>query len=168
MKAKLSLPVRTQYFRDRTRVIYHSIDPGTIRLMLAVASFLWAAGAVDWFIPRMVFTLFGLTFAIDLHFDPFSRHGYEIMAAMAPAWVWAILFTIHGLGVFWRFYDAHERLRWHLAVNVFGFVLWLTATLALNVGLGTISPFSSPEWTMILASGMALVLTGKRPEAVSL
>lgn len=169
-RAKLALRERTAYFASTTKLIFLALDPPTIRVLLAMASFGWAFGAIDWPLPRIDFHIpwLGWHVFFDLHFQPFQRKGYELLAYFAPAWVWALLFALHGVGVGWRFYERKERRTWHLFINLYGFVLWLSMTLAVNYMIGTYNPMSALEWTMIFASGWALVMSGKRTEVVSL
>lgn len=151
ISAQISLPQRMDYFIATTRLIFSRLDPATIRVLLAAASVGWAVGAFPWF-----------------GFHPFRRHGYEVLAVMAPSWVWASLFLLHAIGVTWRFYERKEREGWHLFINVYGFVLWFSTTLAINFAIGTYTPTTGMEWTMVFASAWALMLTGKRKEVVTL
>ena len=59
--------------------------------------------------------------------------------------------------------DAKARL----AVNFFGFVLWLYSTLCMNLALGYFPPSSALEWTIIAFAGWALYRTGLKSELVS-
>lgn len=80
------------------------------RLLLALASFLWA-------------------FQLLLPSDVFTRSTYKLMAEVAPEEVWAIAFLIHAI---WSFYTlkANIRNRFSLALDAFlGCLLWTSSTL---------------------------------------
>lgn len=136
------------YAKYVTLTIFRNADTVTIRLLLAMAS---------------------LGFAACLIFGNgvFERPGYHLMRKFGGEGVWAALFILHYVGVVWRLYDPVERVRWALVVNSFGFVIWAAMTLCLNLSIGSITPGTALEWTLVGASGWALYRTGLSGETVS-
>lgn len=136
------------YMRYVTLTIFRNADTVTIRLLLAVASIGFAACLV-------------------LGDGVFDRPGYHLMRKFGNEWFWATLFVLHYLGVVWRLYDPVERIGWAIVVNSFGFVIWAIMTLCLNLSLGSVTPGTALEWTLVFASGWALYRTGLHGETVS-
>jgi hypothetical protein len=136
------------YAKYVTITILKNADTVTIRLLLALASVGFAACL-----------MFGT--------DVFERPGYHLMRKMGGETAWSLMFMLHFAGVIWRVYDPVERIGWALLINSFGFVLWGVMTLLLNLALGSVTPGTALEWTLVLASGWALYRTGLHGEAVS-
>jgi hypothetical protein len=148
--AAVALPQRLGYLVATVRLLFSRLDTFTIRFILASGSVLWAIGVFHW------------------NGDPFERHGYEVLRAIAPSWLWGVMFMIHAAGVTWRLIELKERPYWHTAINYFGFCLWTVTTLASNISLGYYFPGSGMEIAMVLMSGFALAQTGLRKEPVTL
>lgn len=136
------------YMKYVTITILRNADTVTIRILLAMASV-------------------GFAGCLLLGNAVFARAGYHLMQKIGPEWFWAVLFMLHFFGVVWRLYDPVERIGWALIINSFGFVLWAVMTLCLNISLGSITPGTALEWTLVFASGWALYRTGLHGEAVS-
>ena len=145
--AKTSLRARWIHFVMVTKLVFVSLDPKTIRVLLAAASFLWAAIAYPWpFIQQRMFDL----------------PGYQVLRLLAPVQFWCVLFVMHGLGVAWRFYEGKERPMWQNVVNGFGFALWAFVTGTLNLSTGAVTPGSALEWIAVVLALWAFVLTGRK------
>lgn len=145
---KQAIDSRLMYARSVCVTVIKYGDTTTIRLLLANASFLYAA-------------------LLCIYPDSFSRHGYELMAQAADEAIWAALFIVHGIGVYWRIFDPVPRPKWALTVNTLGFLVWGVSTLAFNVALGRVTPTSAMEWTLCLASAWSLLRTGFTKESVT-
>jgi hypothetical protein len=136
------------HIRDTVKVVFSTSDTTTIRLLLANASLLWAAGLL-----------------IDQ--DTFERSGYQVIRAFGGEYAWATWFLLHFVGVYWRLFDPRSRPNWALAVNTFGLFLWLTSTLSINIALGGFTTSTALEWTLCVASAWALFRTGLKKEVVT-
>lgn len=137
---------------DHIRRVTHSVwldsDTTTIRIILANASFLWA-------------------FFVMLDPIVFERPAYEIMRAVAPGHVWAAMFLLHFVGVYWRTYDPVARVLPGLIVNGYGFLIWFFSTVSLNFYVGALSPGTACELCMCAASAWALYKVGFQRELIS-
>jgi hypothetical protein len=136
------------YIKYVTITILRNADTVTIRVLLALASL-------------------GFASCLLLGDNVMLRPGYHLMRKVGNEVVWSALFALHFVGVLWRVYDPRERIGWALLVNAFGFVLWAVMTLCLNLALGSVTPGTALEWTLVCASGWALYRTGLHGEAVS-
>lgn len=136
------------YAKYVTLTVFRNADTITIRLLLAMASIGFAA-------------------CLLLGDAVFARPGYHLMAKFGNEGAWAFLLMLHFFGVIWRVYDPVERIRWALVINSLGFVLWAVMTLFINLSLGSVTPGTALEWTLVAASGWALYRTGLHGETVS-
>lgn len=129
-------------FLCRTKRIFLRMDPETIRVILGGASAGWATLALPW--PWV---------------NPpiFQRMGYGDLHRIAPAEVWAMLMSIHAIGVFWRFYGPTTPA-WQLGVNIYGFCIWSFVTAMLNFGVGAVTPGTALEWTCCAAAFWCFVM----------
>ena len=128
--------------------VFWTADTTTIRMLLGMASFFWAAILV--INPAIL-----------------SEHPYQIMYSLAPSKCWAFLFFLYFLGVVWRIYDPCERIRWALGVNAFGLSLWVVLTLCMNIQAGSFLPGSSLEAVVCFFAAWALVRTGLGKDVVT-
>lgn len=136
------------YAKYVTISILRNADTVTIRFLLGMASLIYTA------------CLIGNSNIFDLP-------GYRLMNEMGSETFWAILFFAHYLGVVWRIYDPKERIGAALFINSFGFILWAVTTLFLNISIGSVTPGTAMEWTLVFASGWALYRTGLHGESVT-
>lgn len=136
------------YAKYVTLTVFRNADTVTIRLLLAMASL-------------------GFAVCLVAGDNVFERQGYHFMNKFAGEWTWASLLIVHFVGVIWRVYDPVERIGWALLINALGFVLWAVMTLFINLSLGSITPGTALEWTLVFASGWALYRTGLHGETVS-
>ena len=83
-----------------------------------------------------------------------------MLKVLAGSTVWAVLFMLHFLGVYWRTYDPISRPTPALVINSLGFLLWFYTTVSLNFYIGALSPSTALEITMCGASAWALYKTG--------
>lgn len=136
---------------DFTRVLIRvlkSIDTLTIRVVLALASIIWAI-------------------ALLLGTQTFERPGWKILAVVSPEITWAILFLIFPLASAWRMVTPTYSRFWGLVINSYGFAIWFFTTLATNLAIGAFSPSTSLEWTILVAQGYVVVMTGLKKEVVT-
>lgn len=152
MTAKAWTALQRRYCVALAKVVFFEADTSTVRLILAWASGFYA-GCLFWH----GFHATGL----------FERPAYGLMARVGNEWTWAIIFLLHFFGAHWRILDPKERVWAGVAVNCYGFLLWLYSTLCLNIALGVMLPSSALEWTMIFASAWALYRTGFREKVTA-
>lgn len=131
-----------------SRKVFWEADTTTIRMSLALASMGWV-------------------YSLLARHDLLQTYPYQIMGAIAPASIWASLFTLYFIGVFWRIFDPVRRVRWALAINALGVLLWITVTLCLNLRTGRFVPGSSLEIVTCLFAGWAMIRTGNHKEVVT-
>lgn len=132
------------------RSIFIGGETNTIRVILAIASLIFAA--VLWY-PS------------DDLFD--TRQAWASMRAVAPGWVWGVIFFLHFVGVFWRQLDARPRPYVAFAINAYGLFIWFVMTGMTTQQIGQFSPANSLELTVLLAAFVALVRTGLNDEKIS-
>lgn len=89
---------------------------------------------------RLLIALSSLTWAflLSLGDDVFARKTYELMAAVAPQWLWCLMFAVHGLsaihGIVCEECNSTFCSKWGSKLDfVFdsflGMVLWTSSTL---------------------------------------
>lgn len=139
---------RWEYAKFVTKESLWNSDTVTIRVILASASLFFALALIG-----------------NSHM--FDRPSYEVMKQYGTEYCWAFAFFIHWLGVYWRLLDPMPRPHWALVVNTFGFTIWALMTLSINVALGSITPGTTLEWTMVAWSGLALYRTGLNKESLT-
>ncbi len=120
-------PIDWQYFFHVTRGTLLYADDVKIRWLMAVASLTWG-------------------FELLLIPGTLERPFYVVMKGMAPAWVWAALFMVHGVGAIWRIYERKERERWAMFINGLGVAVWVANTVAQNIGAGRFVVTTSLEF----------------------
>lgn len=143
-----TLLTRIRYYRRVLRVVFIEGDTNTIRVLLAGASFFYAAGLL-------------------LPLQTFSRPAFVGMRELAPEWVWATLFALHAIGVGWRQVDLVPRPNWAFAINALGIGLWLLYIGLVTLAIGEYTPSTAMEITVLLAALVALVRTGFNDEPIS-
>lgn len=101
----------------------------------------------------------GWTLSLLLEPSMLERSIFEWMRWM-PAWLWAALFFLHGIGAIWRIYERKERIGWALAINGLGFGVWTASTLAQGVALHEFTPPIALEAFASLFMGISFVVSG--------
>ena len=134
-----------KYLIQRTKFVFCYADLVCFRLLLGTASIVYA----------------GLVLANPLGFH---RPLYDMMVSIFSWWGWTILFTLHGVGAYWRIFAIKDRPNWALAINFLGFFVWSLSTVCINWTLGTYMPSSAMEWVMCCFSAWALFRTGSTKE----
>jgi hypothetical protein len=129
-----------------------------IRVLMATASLLIALG-----------------FLLD--HSTFDRPKFATMALVVnqfdygrmigPAYVWALLFSLHGFGVFWRILEGRRRIFWAVAINWLGLVLWVAEVTLTIVALRTLPADNALALPAVVAMFIALVRTGLNDEKIS-
>lgn len=132
-------------FLAKTKTIFIEGDTNTIRVLLAVAS---------------------LIFALDLWapYPIFLRPYWQPLAAVASQTGWGLAFFLHFILVMWRQYDDTPRPLTAFLINAYGLLLWFVVTGMLTQGTGNFAPTNSLELTVLLAGAVALVRTGLNDE----
>ena len=132
------------FLRFLVRLFWYS-DTMTIRVLIAVSSFLFAA-------------------LLLVHIDIYTRPAFQGMALIAPAWLWALLFLMHWAGVFWRIWEnmtrGVRRPGWAVCINGLGFFLWFTSTVMIGFSVGVVSPQIAMEITVVIASLISMLRSG--------
>lgn len=139
------------------RVFWYG-DTVPIRVLMAVASLVFAALVLaypDTF-QRRAFVGMGTVVT-----------QFEIGRAIGPGVVWAFLFGLHGVGVFWRIVEARQRIAWAVAINWLGWFVWSTEIVLTSVSLGEFPAGNALALPALLALSVALVRTGLNDEKVS-
>lgn len=144
--------------KELTRVIFFESDTTTIRLLLATASAFYA---------------FLLILNLAVGSPTLERQAYELFAVLPALFgmsggqadvFWAVVFFLHFLGVIWRLYDLRQCDVCAFVVNAYGFLIWFTSTVMLNLGVRFLGPGTALEWTLTAASLWALWRTARVPE----
>ena len=139
-------PLRHCYATVRRLVVEG--DTTTIRVIMAIASLLYAIGLL-----------------VPIH--TFARPSFAGMQALMPDWAWAVCFILHAVGVAWRLLDEVPRIAWAFAINAFGIAIWIMYTVLVTVTLGQYTPSTAMEITVLAAAIVALVRTGLNDEKFS-
>lgn len=126
---------------DISRSVFWQAHPATIRMVLALASLLWAVTILQ-------------------HPQILLRPPYQYMPTVLPWWGWVVGFTLYFVGVFWRIYDSKSRVNLALAVNILGCLLWFTLTICVNLAAGRFIPGTSLELVTCFFAAWALIRTG--------
>lgn len=126
-ESKPFFPIDWKYFFYATKKTLFYADDVKIRWLMAMASCGWA---------------------LDLlrHPETLERPFYVLMKFLAPWWMWAILFALHGVGAMWRIYERRERKGWAMAVNGLGVFVWGLSTGAQNISAGHLVASTSLEF----------------------
>jgi len=120
--------------------IFTEVDTMTVRIVMGWASMVFAA----------------LLLASQ---QPFTKEAYGIMEALAPQWVWALVFLSYGFGTVFLVYSKKHRFSWNLGFNIYGFLLWGFCLISMVVALGYISPIMAPYLLLIPLMGWSIVRT---------
>lgn len=128
-------------FLGVSRSVFWQAHPTTIRMLLALSSAGWALCLLG--NPALL-----------------TMPQYRLMLQIMPPWLWAVAFTTHFIGVFWRVFDTKPRVRWALAINLLGCFLWFTLTICINTAAGYFIPGSCLEAVTCAFSAWALIRTG--------
>lgn len=132
---------RNSAFFDTSRSVFWHAHPTTVRMLLGLASLGWAL-------------------CLLVTPDILSNYPYQYMLLVMPWWGWAAGFLLYCAGVFWRIFDHTPRLRWALAINVLGCLLWFTLTICITLKAGRFIPGSSLELVTCFFAAWALIRTG--------
>lgn len=123
------------------------LSPNTIRCLLGLGSLLWA-------------------FSLMIGPHTFDRQGWSVVSYLcSEESIWALLFFIHGIATFWRLCEPRARPDLNWAITAYGFFIWFFTTLAGNIAIGALSPYTSMEWVMIMAQGWLLLPFKKKRES---
>lgn len=132
--------------KERLHHIMWRSDLEATRFSLALGSILWA----------------GLLFWPGQLFSP-ERQTYSVMSAIAPELVWATLFLVQGVAMFYSLVWGYKSSALFLSDAVLGCALWTTSTLACFVAhyqsLSTYQPPAAMSYEVMgaLASWWCLV-----------
>lgn len=153
---------RLRYAWRLTREVLYYADTSTVRWLMAFASFVWG---------------------LELLVDPttFWRPVYRLMVTLAEipiAWLhlgsvltpqvaWGLAFIAYALASYWRIYEGRPRRGWGLAVNLSGFALWFSSTLAMTFSLPVFAPAMALEWVVSVQLLLVAIRTGLNDDATS-
>lgn len=141
-------PYTPRYIYTVCRGLFWHADTTTIRLILALASLVYATGLM---LP-----------GVDL-----SQPNFAIMRQTMCKEGWALLFFLHWLGMSWRFLDPKPRVGWALFINSFGLLVWTVSTFTINRSYPVYAPGTSLEIVVCLFSAWALLRTGLKKEILN-
>jgi hypothetical protein len=85
-----------------------------------------------------------------------------LMVTFAPAWVWAVLFTLGGLGQAWAALGRHYRVRTAMAFS--GIFIWLFITLADYTAGLTTATINLATFVFAQAVAYMLLIIAYEPE----
>jgi hypothetical protein len=143
-QAEVSWRARLAYMRTVFSALLWTLDPGTVRILTAGSCMLWAIGAMPWF-----------------GFQPFDRNGYQILASVAPGWVWSLVFLVHPLATVYDFTVRKDRDWLIVTLNAYAFALWTGTSLAINFSVRTYTPTTGPEWIIAAVNGWLFIVANK-------
>lgn len=129
------------------RAVISALDTRTAKLLVALASLLWA-------------------FALVIGPQTFDRQAYVFVSFVSNETVWAGVFFLHTLGVLYCLLNPERPQMVALVVNCYGFAIWFFNTLATNLAVMALSPSSSMDWVMVGAQAWVVLKTRTRKVAV--